>query len=147
MGGQRVAVDSDRALPLASVRDAGVRGAPDIAALASRDDRAVSVLVWNYHDDEIAAAPAEIHLIIDGVRARRPTLTHDRVDLTHSNAYEAWKRMGAPQPPTRAQYADLEQAGRLQALEPPRRVDATAGHVRVTFALPRQAVSLVRVTW
>jgi xylan 1,4-beta-xylosidase len=147
MGGQRVTVHSAGALPLASVRDAGVRGAPDLSALASRDDRAVSVLVWNYHDDDVAAAPAEIELIIEGVGARRATLTHDRIDATHSNAYEAWKRMGAPQPPTRAQYAELERAGRLQALEAPRPVDAAGGRVRVTFALPRQAVSLVRVTW
>jgi hypothetical protein len=41
------------------------------------------------HDDDLAAAPAEIDLIIDGVRARRPTLTHDRVDATHSKASEA----------------------------------------------------------
>src|SRR6202011_1737117 len=71
--------------------------------------------------------PAEIDLIIDGVGARRPTLTHDRVDATHSNAYEAWKRMGAPQPPTRAQYAELELAGRVQALEPPRPVTGSPG--------------------
>ena len=55
--------------------------------------------------------------------------------------------MGAPQAPTRAQYAALEQAGRLQPLEPPRRVDAAGGRVSVHFALPRQAVSLVRLTW
>ena len=147
MSGRRVAVTSAGALPVASVRDAGVRGAPDIAALASRDDRAVSVLLWNYHDDDLAAAPAEIDLIVDGLDAPRATLTHDRIDATHSNAYEAWKRMGAPQPPTRAQYAELERAGQLQALEPPRQVDAAGGQVRVAFALPRQAVSLVRLTW
>ena len=134
-------------MPLAEVREAGVRQSPDVGALASRDDRAVSVLVWNYHDDDLPAAPAEIDLTIDGVGARRPTLTHDRIDATHSNAYEAWKRMGAPQAPTRAQYAALEQAGRLQPLEPPRRVDAAGGRVSVNFALPRQAVSLVRLTW
>ena len=147
MGGHRLAVDSTGALPLAAVREIGVRLSPDVGALASRDDRAVSVLVWNYHDDDLPAPPAEIDLTIDGVGARRPTLTHDRIDATHSNAYEAWKRMGAPQPPTRAQYAALEQAGRLQPLEPPRRVDAAGGRVSVHFALPRQAVSLVRLTW
>jgi xylan 1,4-beta-xylosidase len=147
MGGQRVAVDSAGALPLTTLRDAGVRGAPDIAALASRDERAVSVLVWNYHDDDVAAAPAAIDLSIDGVRGSRPTLTHDRVDAEHSNAYEAWKRIGAPQTPSRAQYSELERAGRLHALEPPHRVDAAGGRVRVAFTLPRQAVSLVRVTW
>jgi xylan 1,4-beta-xylosidase len=147
MRGDRVAVDSAGALPLAVVRDTGVRAAPDIAALASRDRRAVSVLVWNYHDDDLAAAPAEIDLTIEGVRARRATLTDDRIDATHSNAYEAWKRMGAPQTPTRAQYAELEQAGRLQSLEPARQVDTAGGRVSVQFALPRQAVSLVRLTW
>ena len=147
MGGHRLAVDSTGALPLAAVQEAGVRVSPDVGALASRDDRAVSVLVWNYHDDDLPAPPAEIDLTIDGVGARRPTLTHDRIDATHSNAYEAWKRMGAPQPPTRTQYAALEQAGRLQPLEPPRRVDAAGGRVSVHFTLPRQAVSLVRLTW
>ena len=147
MGGERVAVDSTGALPLASVLDAGVRDAPDIGALATRENRAVSILIWNYHDDDLSAPPADVDLTNDGVRARRPTLAHDRIDATHSNAYEAWKRMGAPQPPARAQYAELERAGRLQPLEPPRPVEAAGGRVRVSLALPRQAVSLLRLTW
>jgi len=69
------------------------------------------------------------------------------VDATHSNAYEAWKRMGSPQPPTPAQVKTLERAGRLQELEPKRRVRADAGRVNLTFTLPRQGVSLVRVSW
>ena len=31
---------------------------PDIDALATRADREMAVMVWNYHDDEVAAAPA-----------------------------------------------------------------------------------------
>ena len=46
-----------------------------------------------------------------------------------------------------AQYEQLEHAGQLQTLEPSRRVKVEDGRVRLTLTLPRQAVSLVRVTW
>jgi xylan 1,4-beta-xylosidase len=47
MSGDRVAVESTGGLPLDEVRDRGVRAQPDVNALAARDDRSVSVLVWN----------------------------------------------------------------------------------------------------
>jgi xylan 1,4-beta-xylosidase len=55
--------------------------------------------------------------------------------------------MGAPQAPTPAQYAELERAGQLQTMEAPRRVTVANGRVIVTLNLPRQGVSLVRLTW
>jgi xylan 1,4-beta-xylosidase len=55
--------------------------------------------------------------------------------------------MGSPQPPTKAQYKALQRAGQLQRLEASRRVKTQDGRVRLVFTLPRQAVSLVRVTW
>jgi xylan 1,4-beta-xylosidase len=147
MLGDRVTVESSGALPLNLVRDTGVRDRPDVNALASRSERTVSVLVWNYHDDDVPAPPADVDLVVEGVGGRSVDVTHERVDATHSNAYEAWKRMGSPQPPTPAQIKALERAGRLEALEPKRRVRADAGRVQLTFALPRQGVSLVRLTW
>jgi xylan 1,4-beta-xylosidase len=147
MLGDRVAVESTGALPLDLVRDAGVRDRPDVNALASRSERTISILVWNYHDDDVPASSADVELLVDGVQGKSVEVTHQRVDATHSNAYEAWKRMGSPQPPTKAQYDALERAGRLQAFEPSRRVRIEDGRVRVAFALPRQAVSLVRLTW
>jgi xylan 1,4-beta-xylosidase len=147
MLGDRVVVESSGALPLDAVRDTGVRDRPDINALASRSERTVSILIWNYHDDDVPALPADVELLVDGIAARSVEITHDRVDATHSNAYEAWRRMGSPQPPSKTQYTQLERAGRLQALERSRRVKAENGRVRLAFTLPRQAVSLVRVTW
>jgi xylan 1,4-beta-xylosidase len=147
MLGDRVTVESTGALPLNLVRDTGVRDGPDVNALASRSERTVSVLVWNYHDDDVPAPPADVDLVVEGVGGRSVDVTHERVDATHSNAYEAWKRMGSPQPPTPAQIKTLERAGQLEALEPKRRVRADAGRVHLTFALPRQGVSLVRLTW
>ena len=74
-------------------------------------------------------------------------VTHYRIDREHSNAYEAWKEMGSPQQPTPQQYAELERAGRLEELSPPKRLVVTGGRTSVTFSLPRQAVSLVKMTW
>jgi xylan 1,4-beta-xylosidase len=147
MGGEFVPVESSGALPLATVRDSGVRGEPDINAIATRKGRSVAVLVWNYHDDDLPAAPAEIELVIDRVPDGPVTVEHTRVDADHSNAYEAWKRMGAPPAPTPDQYARLEKAGQLEALAPPQRLAASEGRVRLAFILPRQGVSLVTIAW
>jgi len=147
MSGDRVAVESIGALPLELVRDTGVRDRPDINALATRATRAIAILVWNYHDDDVPAPAAEVDLTVEGVPATNVEVTHERVDATHSNAYEAWKRLGSPQPPTKPQHDELERAGRLQALEPPRTINAAGGRIRMTLTLPRQAVSLIRLTW
>ena len=78
---------------------------------------------------------------------RRRRLTHYRIDENHSNAYAAWKRMGSPIAPTRQQYDELEAASRLAVLEEPRSASVTDGSLALTFALPRQAVSLVTIEW
>jgi len=88
-----------------------------------------------------------VDLLVEAVPTKAVKVTHERVDATHSNAYEAWKRMGSPQEPTRAQRQELERAGRLQPLEPRRTLKVEAGRVRLAFSLPRQAVSLIRLEW
>jgi xylan 1,4-beta-xylosidase len=147
MGGQRLAVASTGAVALDAIRETGVRNAPDVHALASKQNGTVSVLVWNYHDDDLPAAPAEVDLTIEGVSAGRPVLRHYRIDAGHSNAYEAWKKMGSPQQPSPDQYAQLENAGQLQLLTPEKRVPVANGRVTVSFQLPRQGVSLIELKW
>ena len=147
MGGDRVSVTSSGAMPLDTVRETGVRDRADVGALASRQTRSIAVLVWNYHDDDRPAPDSRVALTIAGVPVSRATLTHYRVDREHGNTYEAWKKMGSPQPPSREQYAALEKAGRLEELEPARQVTPAQGVVSATFSLPRQGVSLVKVTW
>jgi xylan 1,4-beta-xylosidase len=147
MGDSRVAAESSAGRSLASVRDRGVGGGPDVNALGSRGSRTIAVLVWNYHDDDVPAQASQIELKIDGVPADRPTLEHYRIDADHSNAYEAWKKMGSPAEPSTDQYRALELAGQLERLEPPRVLEARAASVTVTFELPRQAVSLLKLGW
>src|SRR5262249_30185017 len=129
------------------VRSASVRGRADISALATRDARSVSILVWNYHDDDLPASPADVELSITGLPASRVTVTRSGVDREHSNSYEKWKAMGSPQQPTPAQYAELEQASKLAELAQPAQVRLQAGKITIPFTLPRQGVTLLRVVW
>lgn len=147
MGGERLPVRSSSAASLESIRDNGVRADPDIYGMASRRGREVTVLLWNYHDDDLPAPAADVQLQLDGVTAGRPTLTHYRVDAAHSNAYEVWKRMGSPEQPTSSQYRDLERAGKLQMVDTPKRVIVKDGRLDVPLTLPRQAVSLLKVSY
>ena len=148
MSGDRVSAKSSAGLPVEEIRDKGVRGEPDISALAARSARTATVLVWNYHDDDVPAPVAPITLTIDGLPAGRATVTHHRIDETHSNSYAAWLKMGSPQQPTPAQYAELERASALAALTPARQATIGAdGRVTETFDLPRKSVSFVKVTW
>ena len=92
-------------------------------------------------------APAsEVELTLECLPNGRPMLTHYRIDSDHSNSYTAWKAMGSPQAPTPAQYAELERPGNWR-LSPPSRVNVVNGRVVVTFTLPRQGVSLIKIVW
>jgi len=147
MHGDRLAVVSTSAPDLQTIRDAGVRDAPDIYALAARSGRDISVLVWNYHDDDVPAEDARVSLTIDGAADGQPAVTEYRVDRQHGDSYEAWKAMGSPQPPTPQQYAQLEKASRLSALGPATRHRVEKGKLELSLTLPRQAVSLITIKY
>lgn len=103
------------------------------------------LLVWNYHDDDLAAPAADVEVTIAGVPDGRPLVTEYRIDRTHSNAYEAWQRAGAPQPPAPALVAALREVGRLQVEGQPARVATAGGRLQLRLTLPRQAVSLLAI--
>ena len=148
MPGQRVAVQSGGVYNYARIRDESVRAEADINALASRDAKSVTVLVWNYHDDNVPAPAAPVSVQIKGIPAKQVTMHHYRIDNQHSNSYEVWKRMGSPQQPTASQIAELEKAGHLQQLTAtPSTINITNQAATLTFELPRQGVSLLQLTW
>ena len=148
MRGERVAVTGDRAYDAAAIQAAGVRGArTDIDALAAKDAHSVSVLVWNYHDDDIIDAGSPVELHIAGIPAKQVQLRHYRIDQDHSNSYAAWKRMGSPAHPTPAQVAELQKASELAELAPASTLQTKDGTSTVRMQLPRQAVSLVTLTY
>ena len=55
--------------------------------------------------------------------------------------------MGSPQKPTAAQYAQLERAGQLDMIGSPEWRTPAAGRLPIRFKLPRQGVTLVKLTW
>jgi xylan 1,4-beta-xylosidase len=118
---------------------------PTANAYASADKRAMYVMVWNYTDDDLAGPPAAVNILLTHLPAKKFRLTEYRIDESHSNAYEAWKKMGSPQAPTPEQYRLLEAAGKLQVLGPAKTLGAAGGALTIPVVLPRQAVSLLRL--
>ena len=147
MQAERVEAKSGSAIGLNDLLANSARTQPDIRAIATRGSGGLTVLVWNYDDDGAPAPAARIALEIDGLPRglNRVHLTHYRIDRYHSNSYTVWKEMGSPQQPSAKQIAQLKAAGQLQILARPGWVPARAGKVRLTFPLPRQAVSLIRI--
>jgi xylan 1,4-beta-xylosidase len=149
MRGQALKFESSGALTLEAMVESGVRRAPDVDGVAAREDREITAMVWNYHDEEASAEDSPVKLKLTGVPAtvKRVRLVHYRIDRDHSNAYTVWKQMGSPPAPTPEQTAQLKAAGQLQTLGSPRWIVTEAGTVDVKFSLPRHAVSLLEFSW
>ncbi len=153
MSGLRLDAQSSGDPGVEAIIKNGVHGAhADVSALASLDTkkRQLAVLVWHYHDDDIPGATADIALTLAGLpaEATAPRVTHYRVDATHSNAYTLWLALGSPTAPTKAQYTQLEAAAQLGQLDAnPATVTTEHGTARLNFPLPRQAVSLLVLSW
>ncbi len=149
LGGERLKTESSAALTADEVVRAGVRGQPDIKAIATKKNQEIEILIWNYHDVDLPVDPAKIELSVSGLPANvsQALFEHFRIDSEHSNAFTAWKEMGAPQSPSPRQYEQLEGAGQLQPLASPSFVRIEHGAVQLQFTLPRQGLSLVRIRW
>jgi xylan 1,4-beta-xylosidase len=149
LGSERVKVSSSGAISSDDIVLNGVRGRSDVNAMATRKEREVEILIWNYHDDDTTAPDAQIDAVIRGLpkEARSGLMEHYRIDSSHSNAFALWKKMGSPQSPSPEQFEQLEAAGQLQLLGSPAWVSIEKGNAHLQFTLPRQALSLVRIAW
>ncbi len=149
MSGQRIAVESSAGLDAQKILASGVRGDPDVSALASLDKNKLAVLVWHYHDDDVTGPDADVALALDNLPAANggATVTRYVIDADHSDSYAAWRRMGSPQPPSEQQYSELERAGQLAMLGQPGSLSVENGKATVKFTLSRQAVTLLIVEW
>lgn len=147
MKGTRVDVSGGSFDPF-MIRDSGVKGdAPDINALACKDNTTVSVMVWNYHDDDLIAPASPVRIAVNGLSSSRALVHEYRIDKGNSNSYEVWKEMGSPQNPTAEQFSTLEAAGRLKLFTSPYWAEVADGKIELSMNLPRQGVSLFRITW
>ncbi|HYG17371.1 MAG TPA: beta-xylosidase [Ohtaekwangia sp.] len=146
MKGERITVSSSdpAALTADKIMAQSVTASPDVHAFASCDGNEIAIMVWNYHDDDLPATDALVEIKLKNVPGNRALLHHYRIDATHSNSYEVWKSMGAPQDVSPEQYSVLEQAGHLALLSSPVWIDTIKNEVTLQFKLPRQGVSLLK---
>lgn len=147
MKGRRLETAGNKMLPFLTVRDSSVRAGNDVGALAAKNENAITVMLWNYHDDDSARATEQVVVKINDIAATQVTVTEYRIDKDHSNAYEVWKKMGSPQQPTTVQISTLKNAGQLQVLGTPVKARIKNGQLLYHTVLPAQAVSLLKVDW
>jgi len=148
MQGNTLATQSTGAQSLDRILHSGVRQDADVGTLATRKDREINILVWSYHDDDLPASDAAVDLTVKSIPWNGPILvSHYRVDRLWSNSYSLWKELGSPQAPSEEQYRWLEAAGQLQLMLSPQWVRAEDSTVKLAFALPRQAVSFIQLSW
>lgn len=146
--GNTIPVTSSGAQPLATILADGVRGDPDIDAMATLNGQQVNVLVWNYHDvlETVTASPVSLSIKVPASFGTLATVSHLRVDETHGDAYTTWVAQGSPATPTAAQLAALQAAMVPSLLQPDETVAVTGEAVNLTFDLPRFGLSLVTLS-
>lgn len=120
LGDQRIQLDSDSAL------------------LTRAQDGTYVMAVWNY------APPAEDghpeHATIKFRNANLAKATIWRVDTDHGDSYRAFRRMGEPSYPTRAQIKELRAAGEVA---PPETVDVQNG--ALSLEIPAHGLVVVEL--
>ena len=149
MNGTRAQTTSDGAVTLDEIVKTGVRDASDVDALATQGKNEAAVMLWNYHDVDAPGPVAPVSVMVSGLpaAAKRVLVQQYRIDDTHSNAYTVWKAMGSPQHPTTAQYAELEAKDGLELLDSPVWMDTSDGRLTLETAMPRQSISLMKLSW
>lgn len=98
LDGDWIRAESDKQLSLEDVLTRGVREEADTGAVATRDDTGVSILLWNYHDDDVDLDSNDAHITVtvDGLPEGNITSTEYRMDATHSNPFATWKTSAPP---------------------------------------------------
>jgi xylan 1,4-beta-xylosidase len=140
-----LATESTGAVPLDQIVANSVTGSPDVNAAATRNGNEIDILLWNYHDADVPAGPAQVHLSIDGLKGNGAKASEFLMDSTHSNAYRTWQQMGSPAHPTPEQQTQLEQSARLGQAVPDHSIQVQSGNATLNLAIPRQGVVLIRL--
>ena len=146
-GSEWVKTESSGALSLDAIVKDGVGAKTDVDAIATRSRHEVDVMVWNYSDVDLLADAAKIQMTIDGLPKGEMRIQEFRMDDAHSNSYAVWLKMGSPERPTAEQKAELVKKSGLESIGGVKKVVIKDGSVVVPMSLPRQGVSLVRISW
>jgi xylan 1,4-beta-xylosidase len=148
MKGKRVAVSGNQMYDLKTMVDSSVRrNYNDVGGLAAKDKKSATVMIWNYHDDDVIKPALNVQITIDGLLTKSATVTQYFISETHSNSYEAWKSMGSPQSPTNEQIEILENAGRLEKVFVFKKTKIRDGKLVIVTSLSQKDVSFLKIEW
>ena len=147
MKGKRIETSGNKMYPFLTVRDSSVRMGDDVGAFAAKDKKQLTVMIWNYHDDDTTGAAENVVVNIKDIPASHVIITEYRIDKEHSNSYEVWKKMGSPAQPSSVQIAQLEKAGKLALMSKPLTAMVKNGVLQYKTVLEKQAVALVKMDW
>ena len=148
MKGNRVTLTSDHSYDLRTAVDSSFRKSfTDIDGIACKDMNEATVMLWNYHDDDVKGKDEEVTVQLKGLPNKQLLVHQYRIDAEHSNSYEVWKKMGSPKNPTAEQVKELEKAGQLHLFGSPTYVKPANGVPTVKLSLPRQGVTLLKLEW
>jgi xylan 1,4-beta-xylosidase len=148
LNGMRLPATSSGALTADAIIANSVRAQPDVDAMATLNGAQVQIIVWNYHDDLVAATPSPVHLTVKLPPAFETSavVNHLRVDDSHGDAYTVWTSQGSPAAPSATQLAQLQAAADDLTFQPSQAVAVVGGVATVDFDLPRFGVSLLTFT-
>lgn len=145
MKGQQLVVDNPAAITADSLMKNGVQNEQsDVHASAATDGKATTVMLWNYHDDDVEKPASTVHLTLKNISQKQLRLQTYTIDQNHSNSYTAWKKMGSPKNPTAAQIALLENSGKLQEGEKAKILPLKNSTIQIPIRIPAQGVILLK---
>lgn len=146
--GNRIPINNPAAVILDSLLSSSVHNEKrDIAALAATDSKGATVMVWNYHDDDLPVQSQPLNVKFKNITAKQVSAELYRIDSTHSNAYTLWKKMGSPQQVSDAQYVQLEAAGQLSKQLLFTNREPKQSTISINLSLPGQGVYLIRLVY
>ena len=146
LSGSLISLTSNGAQDVADIEKDSVDADPDISGIATRGSNSIDIILWNYHDEDVAAPDAKVTMAIANVPGKTIHVKRTVMDAHHSNAYAAWLAMGSPEHVSPEQMAALQKASGPETVDLPT-VRKTSGPIKMSLLLPRQAVVLYQFTF
>ena len=109
------------------------------ALVTRRKDGTIAIAAWNLVEPNAAGAQKTITFDLNGV-SRHAHATVRRVDASHGDTLDAWKKMGSPKYPTQKQIADLQAASEIG----PPEVRPIRNH-QFTLTVPAMGLAIVEL--
>ncbi|MGB6696995.1 MAG: glycosyl hydrolase family 39, partial [Terracidiphilus sp.] len=111
----------------------------DDVLVTRRKDGTVVIAAWNLVEPGADGAEKTVALDLKGV-AKNAQVAIRRVDASHGDTLDAWKKMGSPKYPTKMQIDELRKASQLGPAE-----ERVLEHDRLKITLPPMGLAVVEI--